>query len=253
MEDVAKMKVLVCDDEALARLRLKRLVELAHMEVAGEAASGREAVECAGRTRPDVVLMDIRMPDMDGLEAAAHLQKMEHPPAVIFCTAYDEHALQAFRVHAVDYLLKPVNADDLNRALRQARALNRVQVAEMHHKMLVNGPRRRRHLSARTHRGLEVVPIEEVRYFQADQKYVAVHFGGGYVLIDEPLKALEDEFEDLFVRIHRSTLASMHYIESLECSPQGLFEVHLRGVEEPLPVSRRHMAGLRKALTGKKK
>ncbi|MBF5055131.1 alginate biosynthesis regulator [Alcanivorax sp. 521-1] len=252
MDDVAKMKVLVCDDEALARMRLKRLVEMAHMEVTGEAASGREAVECAGRTRPDVVLMDIRMPDMDGLEAAGHLQKMEHPPAVIFCTAYDEHALQAFRVHAVDYLLKPVSADDLKRALRQARALNRVQVAEMSHKLAVHGPRRRRHLSARTHRGLEVVPMEEVRYFQADHKYVAVHYGDGYVLIDEPLKALEEEFDDLFVRIHRSTLASMHFMESLECSRQGRFEVRLRGVEEPLPVSRRHMAGLRKALTGKK-
>ena len=120
MDDIAKMKVLVCDDEALARMRLKRLVEMANMEVSAEAASGREAVESAGRLRPDVVLMDIRMPDMDGLEAAAHLDKMENPPAVIFCTAYEEHALQAFRVHAVDYLLKPVGAQDLKRALDKA-------------------------------------------------------------------------------------------------------------------------------------
>jgi two-component system, LytTR family, response regulator AlgR len=195
-----------------------------------------------------VVLMDIRMPDMDGLEAAAHLDKMENPPAVIFCTAYEEHALQAFRVHAVDYLLKPVGAQDLKRALDKARALNRVQIAELSHKMAANQSGRRRHLSARTHRGLELVPVEEVRYFQADQKYVAVHHAGGYVLIDEPLKALEDEFGDLFVRIHRSTLASLHFIESLECSSQGRFEVRLRGVDEPLNVSRRHMPGLRRAL-----
>lgn len=251
MNDVAKTKVLVCDDEALARLRLRRLVESAHMEVTAEAASGREAVEFAGRTRPDVVLMDIRMPDMDGLEAAAHLQKMDHPPAVIFCTAYEEHALQAFRVHAVDYLLKPVNGDDLRRALNRTRSLNRVQIAEMSHKLAVNRNGRRRHLSARTHRGLELVPVEEVRYFQADQKYVAVHFDGGYVLIDEPLKSLEQEFGDLFVRIHRSTLVSLHFIESMENSAQGHFEVHLRGARRALPVSRRHMAGLRRALTGK--
>ena len=248
MDDIAKMQVLVCDDEALARMRLKRLVEMANMEVSAEAASGREAVESAGRLRPDVVLMDIRMPDMDGLEAAAHLDKMENPPAVIFCTAYEEHALQAFRVHAVDYLLKPVGAQDLKQALDKARALNRVQIAELSHKMAANQTGRRRNLSARTHRGLELVPVEEVRYFQADQKYVAVHHAGGYVLIDEPLKALEDEFGDLFVRIHRSTLASLHFIESLECSSQGRFEVRLRGVDEPLNVSRRHMPGLRRAL-----
>lgn len=247
MDDIAKMKVLVCDDEALARMRLKRLVEMANMEVSAEAASGREAVESAGRLRPDVVLMDIRMPDMDGLEAAAHLDKMENPPAVIFCTAYEEHALQAFRVHAVDYLLKPVGAQDLKQALDKARALNRVQIAELSHKMAANQSGRR-HLSARTYRGLELVPVEEVRYFQADQKYVAVHHAGGYVLIDEPLKALEDEFADLFVRIHRSTLASLHFIESLECSSQGRFEVRLRGVNQPLNVSRRHMPGLRRAL-----
>ena len=130
----------------------------------------------------------------------------------------------------------------------KARALNRVQIAELSHKMAANQSGRRRHLSARTHRGLELVPVEEVRYFQADQKYVAVHHAGGYVLIDEPLKALEDEFGDLFVRIHRSTLASLHFIESLECSSQGRFEVRLRGVDEPLNVSRRHMPGLRRAL-----
>ena len=100
MDDIAKMKVLVCDDEALARMRLKRLVEMANMEVSAEAASGREAVESAGRLRPDVVLMDIRMPDMDGLEAAAHLDKMENPPAVIFCTRLRARALSSARLRS---------------------------------------------------------------------------------------------------------------------------------------------------------
>ena len=242
------MRVLVCDDESLARARLRRLVERCNMEVAGEAANGREVVEMASRLRPDLVLMDIRMPDIDGIEAAAHLDKLETPPAVIFCTAYEEHALQAFRVHAVDYLLKPVNVQELSRALEKARGLNRVQMAEMTHKLAANQTERRRHLSARTHRGLELVPVEEVRYFQADQKYVAVHHANGYVLIDESLKSLEDEFADLFVRVHRSTLVSLHFIESLECSQQGRFEVRLRGTDRRLTVSRRHMPGLRRAL-----
>ncbi|HAB04082.1 MAG TPA: DNA-binding response regulator [Alcanivorax sp.] len=243
------MKVLVVDDHDLVRTGITRMLgDQEGIRVVGQADCGEEAVRLARELSPDVVLMDIRMPDMDGLEAAAHLDKMENPPAVIFCTAYEEHALQAFRVHAVDYLLKPVGAQDLKRALDKARALNRVQIAELSHKMAANQSGRRRHLSARTHRGLELVPVEEVRYFQADQKYVAVHHAGGYVLIDEPLKALEDEFGDLFVRIHRSTLASLHFIESLECSSQGRFEVRLRGVDEPLNVSRRHMPGLRRAL-----
>lgn len=243
------MRVLVCDDEFLARARLKRLVERSHMEVVGEAANGRETVEMASRLRPDLVLMDIRMPDIDGLEAADRLGRLQTPPALIFCTAYEEHALQAFRVRAVDYLLKPVSADDLQRALDKARGLNQVQMAEASYKLAINQTERRRHLSARTFRGLELVPVEEVRYFQADQKYVAVHHANGYVLIDESLKSLEEEFPDLFVRIHRSTLVSLHFIESLECSRQGRFDILLRGADERLAVSRRHMPGLRRALT----
>lgn len=242
------MRVLVCDDEFLARTRLRRLVERFGMEVVDEASNGREVVEQAGRLRPDVVLMDIRMPDMDGLEAAAHLDQLENPPAVIFCTAYEEHALQAFRVHAVDYLLKPVSREDLNRALDKARTLNRVQMAEMTHKLAAYKPQRRRHLSARSYRGLELVPVEEVRYFQADHKYVEVHHAKGFVLIDEPLKALEDEFNDLFVRIHRSTLVSLHYIDGLEFSRTGHFEVRLRDMRPRLAVSRRYTPNLRRAL-----
>ena len=212
------------------------------------APSGAQALEVVAAHRPDLMLLDVRMPDMDGVEAAAHLDLLDSPPAVIFCTAYEDHALQAFRVHAVDYLLKPVGREDLNRALEKARSLNRLQLAEMTHKLAAHRPERRRHLSARTHRGLELVPVEDVRYFQADQKYVAAHHPGGHVLLDEPLKTLEGEFGDLFVRIHRSTLASLHFIESMETCRRGGYEVHLRGVRKPLSVSRRHMPGLRRAL-----
>lgn len=243
------MRVLVCDDEHLARERLKRLLEKQDgMEVVAEAANGREAVMQAQSCNPDVVLMDIRMPEMDGMEAAEHLNKMDVPPAIIFCTAYDEHALQAFNVHAVDYLLKPVNGEKLAAAIRKAQTLNRVQLAEIGKEISEEKPRRRSHISARTHRGLELVPINEVIFFQADQKYVTVRSHSGEVLIDETLKELETEFEGLFVRIHRNALVSLRHIEGLELANAGHHQVRLRGLDECLTVSRRHVAGLRRTL-----
>lgn len=242
------MRVLVCDDEKLARDRLVRLVsDLDGMEVTGEAANGREALALVQSERPDVALLDIRMPDMDGLEAAAHLAKSEHPPAVIFCTAYDEHALEAFKVHAVDYLLKPVSRDDLADALQRARGLSRVQLSALEDDVHPSGARRK-HISARTHKGIELVPVDDVRFFMADQKYVTVRYGEGEVLIDETLKELEDEFGDQFVRIHRNALVALDYLEGMELATAGHYQVRLKGVEERLTVSRRHVAGLRKVM-----
>lgn len=242
------MRVLVCDDEELSRTRLLRLLQQCNVEVVGEAASGRQLLELAERVRPDLVLMDIRMPDIDGLEAAARLNELETPPVVIFCTAYEGHALQAFRVHAADYLLKPVSMIDLRSALERACALNRVPLTEISDDLAVSQVSRRRHLSARTTRGLELVPVDEVRYFQADHKYVVAYHGGGQVLLNEPLKALEDEFAGLFVRIHRSTLVSLRFVEKLKYFRNGSAEAYLRTVEYSLPVSRRYLARVRRAL-----
>lgn len=243
------MRVMVCDDEKLARDRLARLVsDLDGMTVVAEAGNGREALQKVQDTRPDVVLMDIRMPDMDGIEAAEHLLKSDAPPAVIFCTAYDEHALQAFKVHAVDYLLKPVSRDDLARALQRVKGLNRSTLAALEPDIHQDGSPRRRHISARTHKGIELVSVEDIRFFMADQKYVTVRHGEGEVLIDETLKELEEEFPDLFVRIHRNALISMRFLEGMEMSTAGHYQVRLRGVEDRLTVSRRHVAGLRKVM-----
>lgn len=240
------MRVLVCDDEQLARDRLVRLVDaIEGVEVVAEAANGREAVLAAQRVHPDVVLMDIRMPDMDGLEAAEHLSRSEQPPALIFCTAYDEHALDAFRVRALDYLLKPVSRDDLDAALARARKMARLPG---HEDDSADAAQRRQHISARTHRGLELVPVNDIRYFLADQKYITVRHGGGEVLIDETLKDLETEFGDLFVRVHRNALVALSYIEGMEQAPAGHHQLRLRGLEETLVVSRRHVAGLRKVM-----
>lgn len=237
------MQVLIVDDEALARDRLVRMVnDFEDHSVIGEAANGVQAVELAGRDRPDLVLLDIRMPGMDGLEAARHLMELEEPPAVVFCTAYEEHAIEAFDVQAVGYLLKPVRKDDLARVLAAAHRLNKAQLAALDD----DGAQRRTHISARTRRGIELVPVHEICYFQADQKYVTVRHASGELIIDETLRELEQEFGDAFIRIHRNALVATRAIEGLERSEEGHHSVRLKGVEEMLEISRRHVSGVRK-------
>lgn len=238
------MKVLIVDDEQLARERLARMVAaLDGYEVVAQAGNGRIALEQAIETDPDLVLLDIRMPGMDGLEAARHLSELDEPPAVIFCTAYEEHAVQAFDLQAVGYLLKPVRRENLASALDKAQRVNKAQLAALGGDL---APSRRTHIAARTRRGIELIPLEDVRYFQADQKYVTVRFGGGEVIIDETLRDLEQEFGELFVRVHRNSLVAAAHIESLERVGPGQSRIRLRGVSEPLEVSRRHLSVVRR-------
>jgi len=237
------VQVLIVDDEALARDRLVRMVsDFDDHAVVGEAANGVQAVEIANRDRPDLVLLDIRMPGMDGLEAARHLLDLEEPPAVVFCTAYEEHAIEAFDVQAVGYLLKPVRKDDLARVLASAHRLNKAQLAGLDD----DGVQRRTHISARTRRGIELVPVHEISYFQADQKYVTVRHAGGELIIDETLRELEQEFGEAFIRIHRNALVATRAIEGLERNEDGSHRVRLKGITELLEISRRHVSGVRK-------
>jgi two-component system response regulator AlgR len=201
-----------------------------------------EAIEESQRAQPDVVLLDIRMPGMDGLEAARHLMQMEEPPAVVFCTAYEEHAIEAFNVQAVGYLLKPVRREDLVNVLRSAKRANKAQLAAL---MEQDGDRRS-HISARTRRGIELIPIDDVRFFQADQKYVTVRHSDGELLIDETLRELEEEFGERFVRVHRNALVASRYIEGLERDENGHFQIRMRGVDERVDISRRHLSSVRK-------
>lgn len=240
------MKILLVDDEALARDRLRRLLTgLPGSAVCGEAADGRAALQMCERLQPDVVLMDIRMPGMDGLEAARHLAGMPDPPAVIFTTAFGDHALEAFEACAVDYLLKPIRSERLAAALGNARRLTRAQAAQIDR--AAGGARS--HICVRVRGNLHLVPVADIRCFRADNKYVTVRTGDAEYLLEESLKALEDEFGTRFLRIHRNALVAAAFVVGLEKNAAGQCVVALGGISERLEVSRRHVAELRALLT----
>ena len=248
------MKVLVVDDEAPARARLvAMLAELGGgITVVGEADNGREAVERAAASGADAVLLDIAMPVMDGLEAARHIARLEPRPAVIFCTAYDEHALAAFEAAAVDYLVKPVRLERLQEALERARRSRAADAgtgaAAPTVPELANSPRQRSHLAARMRGNLRLIPIEDVHYLQAEEKYVLVHHARGEDLIEESLKSLELEFGDRFQRIHRNCLVANDEFLELRRLPDGQVQAVLRHGKLPLEVSRRCVPLLRERL-----
>jgi two-component system response regulator AlgR len=232
------MRILIVDDETPARDRLKRLIEeLDGCECAGEAVNGTEAISLVSRLAPDVVLLDIRMPGMDGVEAAQHLSRLEEPPAVIFVTAYDEYALRAFDAQAVGYLLKPVRKEKLADTLQRAARLTRPQLTALARHAVP--AQRRTHLSVRLRGELRLIPLEEVLFFLADQKYVTVRHVGGEELIEESLRSLEEEFTPDFVRIHRNALVAARHIASIERSADGQYAVRLRAYDRELPISRR--------------
>ena len=239
------MKVMIVDDEAPARERLKQLLrEQPGIDLVGEAGNGREALELWERSQADVVLLDIRMPVMDGLETARHLAALERPPAVIFTTAYSEFAVAAFDAHAIAYLLKPVRGEKLAAALTGAGRVNRVQLTQL----AGGAPAARRHICAKLRDKLHVVPVESVLCFVADQKYVTVHHTGGELLVDESLKDLEQEFAGRFLRVHRNALVAVNQVERLEKDESGHLQVYMRGRAEPLEVSRRLVSEVRERL-----
>lgn len=247
------MNVLIVDDEPLARARVVRMLEKTDgYTVAGEAEDGYSALRQVEKLHPDVVLLDIRMPGMDGLEAALHLQKLHNPPAVIFCTAYGEYALDAFQTNAVGYLVKPIKQEALEQVLQSAQRLNRAQLQQLataaqpaEHEG-IKPPRH--HISARTRSGLELIPISDICCFQADHKYVTLFHPRGELLIDDTLKDLEEEFAGRFVRIHRNALVSVKHIEGMERTPQGFYCLRLQGSDMKPIVSRRHVTDIRSLL-----
>lgn len=241
------MRILIVDDEPLARSRLRDLLDdIGGHEICGEAGNGREALAQVQSLLPDLVLLDIRMPEINGLEAALHLSRLEGAPAVIFTTAYGDHALKAFEANAVDYLLKPIRRSRLEQALAK---VHRPLPAQLQAASLQSGEAQgRQHICAHHRGGLKLIPINEIIYFQADSKYVSVFHLGGEVLIDEPLKELEQEFADRFTRIHRSTLVANAYIEELSKAGDGQTLLKLRNVAKSFEVSRRQLPQVRKLI-----
>ncbi len=240
------MKVLIVDDEKPARDRLTRMLgALSDCQIVGEAVNGNEALEKADSLGPDVVLMDIRMPRMDGIQAARHLSRLSRPPAVIFTTAYADHALEAFETHAVDYLLKPVRKERLAGALKAASKPNRAQSTQ--NEAVLSEIEARQHICARVRGNLVLIPVDEIFYFQADQKYVTVRHSNGEVLIEDPLKNLEKEFGERFCRIHRNALVSLDKICGMKTENDSQ-QLIFRDIDDTLEVSRRHLPGIRKII-----
>lgn len=247
------MRVLIVDDEAPARDRLRQIIDdLDDYECVGEAGNGEEAIANVASVRPDIVLLDIRMPGLDGIETAHHLNALESPPAVIFTTAYDEYAIDAFDARAIGYVLKPVRSSRMQAALAQAARLASATLGELSRDSKLSHARN--HVCTRINDQLKLIPLDDVLYFQADQKYVAVHHRGGESLLDDSLKSLESEFAARFVRIHRSVLVAVDKIRSLEKTADGKTRVALdsdsQDDEKRLIISRRHVAEVRRRLKG---
>ncbi len=239
-----KKNVMVVDDEPLARERLRSMMDaIEGYEWVGEADDGVAAVGLAKEYQPDLVLLDISMPGMNGIEAAQHFAQLDEPPAVIFCTAYGDYALEAFDAAAVGYLLKPVRLEHLIAALDKAVKLNRLQMSELQGSG-VHSASLKTHISARSHRGVELLEIAEISHFVSEDRYVFAHHKGGQTILEQSLKALEEELENLFIRVHRNALVSIKHIEALERS-SGEAHVRLRDTEVKPQVSRRHLKELK--------
>jgi len=240
-------KLLIVDDEMPARQRLERLLEeIPEWDVAGSCGTGAEALELVQRLKPAAVLLDIRMPGMSGIEAARHMAALTTPPAVVFTTAYDHYAIEAFDAQAVGYLLKPVRVERLRQALRHAARLSAVQLRELAKSGPDDSPRR--NIAARLGDQIRLIPVGDIMLFRADQKYVSVIHRNGENLIDESLRELAEEFFEAFIRVHRSVLVNCAYIQSLGKSVDGSYFIQVRNYAEPLPVSRRQVGDVKRYL-----
>ena len=239
----APLKILIVDDEAPARRRLRELLDdctsAMPLVVVGEAASGHEALTLLGTAPADLVLTDIHMPDMDGIELARHLLKLPLPPVLIFTTAYHEHAIAAFEVHAIDYLVKPVRVQRLLAALEKVPRLRPLSETKLDRLPAAT----RRFLSVTERSRVVLVPIDDIVYLKAELKYITIRTADREFLLEESLTRLEEEFGTRFVRVHRNCLVARDAIRGFErrvsADGDAHWEVLLRGVPDALPVSRR--------------
>lgn len=245
MTDSSRQNVLIVDDEPLARERIRRLVQaLPDYHVCGEASDGDRTLKAVAELEPDIILLDIRMPGMDGLDVADKLNTLNNPPAIIFCTAYDHYAITAFEVQAVAYLLKPVRREALSEALTRAGRVNRVQLRALSARADTVASQ----LAVRTHRGTELIELSRIHYCEADQKCVTIHHDRGETVTDHTLKELENTYPAHLLRIHRHTLVGARHIQALSRTRDGHFHISLRDSTCQLTVSRRHASAVRQWL-----
>jgi two-component system response regulator AlgR len=233
------LSILIVDDESPARDRMRRMVEsLPLYQVAGEASSGEEALQAIGELRPDILLLDISMPGMDGMTLARVMQRGGLSSAVIFCTAYQNQALEAFEAEAVDYLVKPVRAERLEQALEKARRYlgdREDPAGEQFLRSTVGGK-------------VMLTPIQRVVCLLAEDKYTTVVHEKGRTVIEDSLLELENRFPEAFFRIHRNALISRKHLRGVARDNQGRAVAMLAGTEHRPEVSRRNVAALRKLL-----
>lgn len=210
------LKILIADDEAPARNRMRDLLaDIEHIEIVAEAKNGKEAMDLAESCKPDVMLLDIRMPVMDGIETAQHAQKLAHKPHIIFTTAFDAYAIKAFDLNAIDYLLKPIRQERLQTAINKAHALQPNQLVLL--KSLQDLQKKSRtHLSIHERGRVLLVPIESIIYLRAELKYITVRTVEREYLIEESLTHLEAEFNERFIRLHRNCLVAPQFIIGYE-------------------------------------
>ncbi len=240
MSSPATLRILIADDEAPARNRLRELLaDISNIHIVADAKNGKEALNLAYEFQPDITLLDIRMPVMDGIEVAQHLQKLPKPPAIIFTTAFDSYAIQAFDMSAVDYLLKPIRLERLQTALQKARALLPSQLETL----LPLNPQRT-HLSITERNRILLVPIVDIIYLRAELKYITVRTAEREYLVEESLTHLEQEFGDIFIRLHRNCLVANAYILGYEKRHQDengekQWVALLKNIPDTVTVSRR--------------
>ena len=241
------LNILIADDEAPARNRMRDLLsDIEHVAVVAEAKNGKEAIDLALQTKPDLMLLDIRMPVMDGIEAAQHAQKIEPKPHIIFTTAFDAYAIKAFDLNAIDYLLKPIRLERLQTAINKAHALKPAQIAAL--KPL---QKTRTHLSIHERGRVLLVPIETIIYLRAELKYITVRTVEREYLIEESLTNLEAEFGERFIRLHRNCLVAPPFIagyeKRLNQDNEAQWVALLKGINETVTISRRQQHLIRQA------
>ena len=241
------LNILIADDEAPARNRMRDLLsDIEDVAVVAEAKNGKEAIDLALQTKPDLMLLDIRMPVMDGIEAAQHAQKIEPKPYIIFTTAFDAYAIKAFDLNAIDYLLKPIRLERLQTAINKAHALKPAQITAL--KPL---QKTRTHLSIHERGRVLLVPIETIIYLRAELKYITVRTAEREYLIEESLTNLEAEFGERFIRLHRNCLVAPPFIagyeKRLNQDNEAQWVALLKGINETVTISRRQQHLIRQA------